>query len=47
MLLGNVGIGALLGMAEAPWPNPAVPWLVLAALPLTSAVLIGRRWIWA
>ena len=47
VLLGNVGIGALLGAAATPQPAAAAPWLVLAVLPLTSAVLIGRRWIWA
>lgn len=46
VLLGNVGIGALLGAAATPQPAAAAPWLVLTALSLTSATLIGRRWIW-
>ena len=46
VLAGNLGIGTLLGAAAAPQPAAAAPWLVLAALALTSATLIGRRWIW-
>lgn len=46
VLLGNAGVGTLLGGAAAPGPAAAAPWLVLAALSLTSATLIGRRWIW-
>jgi len=46
VLAGNLGIGTLLGAAATPQPAAAAPWLVLAALALTSATLIGRRWIW-
>lgn len=46
VLLGNLGIGALLGGAATPQPAATAPWVALVALPLISAALIGRRSIW-
>ncbi|MFT4232155.1 MAG: MFS transporter [Leucobacter sp.] len=47
VLLGNLGIGALLDAAAAPRPSAVLPWLVLAALSTSSALLVGSRWIWS
>ncbi len=46
VLVGNLGVGALLDLAAAPQPAAAVPWLVLATLPILAATAIGTSWIW-
>ncbi|MFT3796861.1 MFS transporter [Microbacterium sp.] len=46
VLVGNVVVGALLGAASLPQPAAALPWLALAAALLTSAGLVGSRWMW-
>lgn len=41
VLLAGAPIGSLLEAAHTPGPSAVVPWLVLALLPLASALLIG------
>lgn len=42
VLLGNTGIGILYPLSESPAPQAALPWVVLALLPVAAAIWVPR-----